>query len=51
MVERITGGKPLPVEVMQEVAKKTDGIPLFVEELTRTVMESGVVLERTGITN
>jgi class 3 adenylate cyclase/tetratricopeptide (TPR) repeat protein len=48
MAERITGGKPLPVEVMQEVAKKTDGIPLFVEELTRTVMESGVVQERDG---
>ena len=48
MVERMTGGKPLPVEVMQEVARKTDGIPLFVEELTRTVMESGVLRERNG---
>jgi class 3 adenylate cyclase/predicted ATPase len=48
MVERMTGGKPLPVAVMQEVARKTDGIPLFVEELTRTVMESGVLRERDG---
>jgi predicted ATPase len=41
MVERVTGGKPLPAEVLQQVVAKTDGVPLFVEELTRTVLESG----------
>ena len=41
MVERVTGGKPLPAEVLQQVVAKTDGVPLFVEELTRTVVESG----------
>jgi class 3 adenylate cyclase/predicted ATPase len=41
MVERVTGGKSLPAEVLQQVVAKTDGVPLFVEELTRMVLESG----------
>ena len=41
MVERVTGGKPLPAEVLQQVVAKTDGVPLFVEELTKMVLESG----------
>ena len=48
MVGGMTGGKRLPVEVMQEVVSKTDGVPLFVEELTRAVMESGLLRERDG---
>jgi class 3 adenylate cyclase/predicted ATPase len=43
MVEWITGGKALPPEVIQQIAVKTDGVPLFVEELTKTVVESGLV--------
>jgi class 3 adenylate cyclase/predicted ATPase len=43
MVERVTGGKPLPAEVLQQVVAKTDGVPLFVEELTRMVLESGLL--------
>src|SRR5262245_27361971 len=42
MVEQITGGKPLPREVMQQIMAKTDGVPLFVEELTKMVLESGL---------
>ena len=34
-------GKPLPAEVLAEIIRKTDGIPLFVEELTKTVVQSG----------
>jgi predicted ATPase/class 3 adenylate cyclase len=45
MVLRVTGGKPLPAEVMQQIVVKTDGIPLFVEELVKTVLESGLVRE------
>ncbi|HEX2116343.1 MAG TPA: adenylate cyclase, partial [Alphaproteobacteria bacterium] len=45
MVERIAG-KPLPQEVLEHIIVKTDGIPLFVEELTKTVLESGMVEER-----
>ena len=48
MVRGMTGGKRLPVEVMQEVVSKTDGVPLFVEELTRAVMESGLLREQDG---
>ena len=43
MVERVTGGKPLPEEVVQQIATKTDGVPLFVEELTKMVVESDLV--------
>ena len=41
MVEQVTGGKALPSEVVQQIVAKTDGVPLFVEELTKTVVESG----------
>src|SRR5262249_55785313 len=40
MVERMTSGKALPAEVVQQIVAKTDGVPLFVEELTKTVLES-----------
>jgi len=43
MVERMTGGKPLPAEVLDQIVAKTDGVPLFVEELTKAVLESGLV--------
>src|SRR5207302_1191822 len=35
MIEGVAGGKTLPVEVLQQVVTKTDGVPLFVEELTK----------------
>jgi tetratricopeptide (TPR) repeat protein len=45
MAEKVTGGKPLPGEVLDQIMLKTDGVPLFVEELTKTVLESGLVAE------
>ncbi|MGE4095848.1 MAG: adenylate/guanylate cyclase domain-containing protein [Candidatus Binatia bacterium] len=45
MVKRATGGKPLPAEVVQQIVAKTDGVPLFVEELTKTVVESGLLTD------
>lgn len=45
MVEKVAAGKALPPEVLQQVINKTDGIPLFVEELTRMVLESGQLRE------
>ena len=45
MVERVTGGKALPPEVVQQIVAKTDGVPLFVEELTKTVVESGLLTD------
>jgi len=41
MVEQVTGRTALPPEVVQQIVSKTDGVPLFVEELTKTVLESG----------
>jgi class 3 adenylate cyclase/predicted ATPase len=48
LIEKVTGGKPLPAEVHQQIVRKTDGVPLFVEELTKMVLESGLVRERDG---
>jgi tetratricopeptide (TPR) repeat protein len=45
MVAGITGGKALPAAVLDQVVKKTDGVPLFVEELTKSVLESGLLAE------
>jgi class 3 adenylate cyclase/predicted ATPase len=41
MLEQITRGKALPPEVVDQILIRTDGVPLFVEELTTTVLESG----------
>jgi class 3 adenylate cyclase/predicted ATPase len=43
MVAKITGGKSLPREVLRQIVAKTDGVPLFVEELTKMVVESGLL--------
>src|SRR5262249_22054893 len=40
MVTKVAGEKALPAEVVQQVITKTDGVPLFVEELTKSVVES-----------
>lgn len=45
MVQHIAGSKPLPSEVLEQILTKTDGVPLFVEELTKMVLESGLLRE------
>jgi class 3 adenylate cyclase/tetratricopeptide (TPR) repeat protein len=45
LVEQIAGGKRLPAEVVDQIADRTDGVPLFVEELTKSVLESGALRE------
>lgn len=47
MVDVVTGGKALPNEVRQHIVGKSDGVPLFVEELTKAVVESEVLREQT----
>jgi predicted ATPase/class 3 adenylate cyclase len=42
MIESVARGKALSAEVLQQVVTKTDGVPLFVEELTKMVLESGL---------
>jgi class 3 adenylate cyclase/predicted ATPase len=46
MMLQMTGDRPLPMEIVQQIVAKTDGVPLFVEELTKMVLESGLLLER-----
>src|SRR5262245_6630222 len=45
LVGRVTAGKALPGEVLQQITARTDGVPLFVEELTKMVLESGLLHE------
>jgi predicted ATPase len=45
MVSRLAGGKVLPADLLDQILGKTDGVPLFVEELTRTILESGDLRE------
>ena len=46
MTGRVAGDKALPAEVVEQVVAKTDGVPLFVEELTKMVLESGLLQAR-----
>ena len=46
MTGRVAHGKALPAEVVEQIVAKTDGVPLFVEELTKMVLESGLLQER-----
>jgi class 3 adenylate cyclase len=48
MVQRLTGSKTLPAEVMQHLLDKTDGVPLYIEEMTKAVLESGILQESEG---
>ncbi|WP_119272006.1 adenylate/guanylate cyclase domain-containing protein [Taklimakanibacter deserti] len=48
MVSRLAEGKSLPAEIVEQIIAKTDGVPLFVEELTRTILESGGLVEAGG---
>ncbi len=45
MIAGVTGGKPLPQEIAAQIIDRTDGVPLFVEELTKAVVESGIVTD------
>ena len=40
MIDRVTGNKPLPESIRQDIIERTDGIPLFVEEMTKAVLEA-----------
>lgn len=46
IVEYLTRGKALPGEVLEQIVQKTDGVPLFVEELTKMILESGLLKEK-----
>jgi hypothetical protein len=44
MVEQCVGDRTLPPAVLEQIVSKADGIPLFVEELTKSVLEPGIKL-------
>jgi predicted ATPase/class 3 adenylate cyclase len=43
MIAMGTAGKALPLEILRQISTRADGVPLFVEELTKAVLESGSV--------
>jgi class 3 adenylate cyclase/tetratricopeptide (TPR) repeat protein len=45
IVQQVAGGRALPSDVMDQIVAKTDGVALFVEELTKTVLETGILVE------
>src|SRR5262249_14916752 len=45
MIVGVTGGKALPIEIAEQIVHRTDGVPLFVEELTKAVVESGMLTD------
>jgi len=45
MVTNIVGGKGLPIEVTERILRRADGVPLYVEELTRVLLESEVLVD------
>jgi predicted ATPase len=47
MVKQIAGGKALPDEVVAQIVDRADGVPLFVEELTKNVLESGLLRQES----
>jgi class 3 adenylate cyclase/predicted ATPase len=48
MIVQVMHGKALPAEVIQQVMTKTDGVPLFIEELLKMILESGLLREEDG---
>ncbi|MCZ6875936.1 MAG: AAA family ATPase, partial [bacterium] len=47
LITRLAGGKSLPDEVVAHIVGKTDGVPLYVEELTKMLLESDLLHEET----
>jgi predicted ATPase len=45
LISHLAGGRPLPADVLADILAKTEGVPLFVEELTKAVLESGLLKE------
>jgi class 3 adenylate cyclase/predicted ATPase len=45
IIEEVAGGKVLPEKIVEQILAKTDGIPLYVEELTKTILEAGFLVE------
>ncbi|MGE0827250.1 MAG: adenylate/guanylate cyclase domain-containing protein [Candidatus Binatia bacterium] len=49
MVAKVSGSQTLPADILQQIVAKTDGVPLFVEELTKAVLEAEAVGARRAV--
>jgi predicted ATPase len=49
MIGRVTDGKALPKEIVDQISDRTDGVPLFIEELTKAILESGALRDAHGL--
>lgn len=45
IAHQVTRGKPLPKQALELIAQRTDGVPLFVEELTRSMLETSFLVD------
>jgi predicted ATPase len=48
IIADLTGGKALPPDILDQIILKTDGVPMFIEELTKSVLESGILRDEGG---
>jgi tetratricopeptide (TPR) repeat protein len=48
LIGSVLRGKALPPEVLAQIVARTDGVPLFIEELTKTLLESGIMRDAGG---
>jgi predicted ATPase len=48
MAQQVVGGRGLPAVLLEQIVTKTDGVPLFIEELTKVIVESGGLREAEG---
>jgi class 3 adenylate cyclase len=48
VIRQVAHGKALPAEVVEQIVAKTDGVPLFVEELTKMVLDAGLLDEQAA---
>ncbi|MEE8302239.1 MAG: hypothetical protein V3S24_07375, partial [Candidatus Tectomicrobia bacterium] len=48
VAEQVAGGKRLPADVLQQIVEKSDGVPLYVEEMTKAVLDAEILTEVDG---
>jgi class 3 adenylate cyclase/tetratricopeptide (TPR) repeat protein len=48
IAREFTDGRELPATIAEEIVRRTDGVPLFVEELTKAILAAGILIERDG---
>src|SRR5262249_31281315 len=48
MIRQVAKGKEFPATLLEQIVMRTDGVPLFIEEMTKSVLESDVLQEENG---